>query len=101
MPRDVIFKCQYFTGVSMAAEVDADLGHRADGERVDAGLLGACALDLEGVTGQRPEEALGHLAPGRVVRAEVQHPRAFHWDRFRLLTTTSIGIGVRLISTEI
>src|SRR5437773_1111083 len=45
---------------------------------MDARRPGPCARDVEAVSGERPEKALGHLAPGRVVRAEEQHPRAGH-----------------------
>ena len=53
-------------------DVDAELAHDRDGQRMDPRRLRTCALDLEAVTGERAQEALGHLRAGRVVGAEEQ-----------------------------
>src|SRR5437868_2245075 len=62
----------------VAAQIDADLRHRAHGERVDATRLGAGARHLEAVAGQAAEQALRHLAAGGVVRAEKEDARDAH-----------------------
>ena len=62
----------------MPAEIDAGLCHGADGERVHARDLGSGAGDLEPVSRQRAEKALGHLAAGRVVRAEKEDSLLVH-----------------------
>lgn len=48
------------------------LTYRLDGFRPDVCLFGAGAGNREPVAGHVPEEALGHLAAGRVVGAEEQ-----------------------------
>src|SRR4029450_7425568 len=65
----------------LVANVDTELGHCPDSERVDGGPLRARAPRFEAITSHRPEEALGHLAPRRVVGAEEQYPRLAHVTR--------------------
>ena len=58
------------------ADVDADLGHHLDGQRVDLGGRGGpAAADGEAVAVVLPQEALGHLAPAGVAGAKHQHHR--------------------------
>ena len=54
----------------LLGDVDAELAHDRDGERMHAGRFRTCALDLEAVSGERTQESLGHLRAGRVVGAE-------------------------------
>ncbi len=54
----------------MLGNVDTDLAHGFDGERADTDRFGSGAVNFEGVTAEMPEEALSHLAAGRVAGAE-------------------------------
>src|SRR5207248_9587566 len=49
---------------SLLADVDADLAHRLQRERVQLGRGRAGAFDNEAVACERAEESLGHLRPG-------------------------------------
>jgi len=62
----------------LPADIDADLGHRLCRERTHLSRLRARALDIEAVAGQRAQKSLGHLAPGRVVRADEEDSRLAH-----------------------
>jgi hypothetical protein len=46
----------------VVADVDADLGHRADGQRVNARPLAARARDVEVTGGEVTQKAFRHLA---------------------------------------
>src|SRR5204862_6055831 len=74
----------------VAAQVDADVRHRAHGQRVDAARLGPGARHLEAVGGQAAEQSLRHLAAGGVVRAEEEHPRDAHPRRGFVARTNAL-----------
>jgi len=54
----------------LVRDVNAELAHDRDGERMDPRRLRPCALDLEPVSGEGAQESLGHLRAGRVVGAK-------------------------------
>jgi hypothetical protein len=62
----------------MGAEVDPDLPHRADRQWVNTRGLGPRARRFEVITGEVAEQALGHLAPRRIVRAQEQYAAPHH-----------------------
>src|SRR6185369_3709946 len=59
-------------------QIDADLAHGLDGERVHARGLRARARHLEAVARLGAEEALRHLAAGGVVSAEEEDTLLVH-----------------------
>jgi hypothetical protein len=59
----------------MLADVDADLGHGSDRERVQRPSLMASAHDLEPTLADGTQITLGHLAARRIVRAEEEDSR--------------------------
>jgi hypothetical protein len=62
----------------VSADIDADVGHGMYRERVNACCLGPGAGDLESISRQRAQKALGHLAAGRIVRAEKEDSLLVH-----------------------
>ena len=54
--------------------VDADLGERPDGQRIDASRVRAGRADVERGPAEPAEDRFGHLAPRRVAGAHEQHP---------------------------
>lgn len=63
---------------AVAADVDADLGHGFDRQRVHVARgFGASAVDIEDVAGGGAQNAFGHVAASRVARAKDQDLR-FH-----------------------
>ena len=60
----------------VCGNIDADVGHGADGEWVNiTGGFGAGALDVEHVTRDRAQNALGHVAAAGVACAENKDSR--------------------------
>jgi len=61
---------------AVGGDVDADLLHGADGERVDvAGGLGAGALHVEKIAGDAAQDAFGEVGAARVAGAEDEDER--------------------------
>lgn len=57
----------------LAADIDAEVGHRANGEGVERSGTRAGAKHLEAIAGLLAQEALGHLATCSVARADKQN----------------------------
>jgi hypothetical protein len=57
----------------LAGDVDAELLHSADCQRPHARCFSAGREHLEAVTAELAQQTFGHLAPGRVVRAQEEH----------------------------
>ena len=55
------------------ADVDPELAHRLDRQRLHTRFLSSGAEDFEPVAGHVTQQSLGHLAAGRVVRAEEEN----------------------------
>src|SRR3989442_5931812 len=58
---------------AVTAEVDAHFVHHPNGQRMHAAGLRPSTVDLQAIFSESAQEALGHLAPGRVVCAENQN----------------------------
>src|SRR5918995_1571589 len=79
----------------LVGDVDADLPHSLDGAGVY--LVGGVypgAVRLEAVAPEIPQEPLGHLAPGRVLRAQEQHLLLLHRRLLSIPYPTSTGFAV-------
>ena len=58
---------------AMVRDVDTDLGHRLDGQRIERARIDARAGDLEPVASQVAEPAVSNLAPRGVLRTDKEN----------------------------